>query len=89
MEKVEQVVKQVDEFLAKYPSVTQFGRWNSTLEKRISFPFTVILRAWHSSASEFGFRGLRYWIYGKILVHEKDFCPHDGWVQNSAGRFCS
>eukprot|EP00429_Kryptoperidinium_foliaceum_P041318 CAMPEP_0176116058 /NCGR_PEP_ID=MMETSP0120_2-20121206/58286_1 /TAXON_ID=160619 /ORGANISM="Kryptoperidinium foliaceum, Strain CCMP 1326" /LENGTH=162 /DNA_ID=CAMNT_0017450305 /DNA_START=68 /DNA_END=556 /DNA_ORIENTATION=- len=33
MEKVEQVVKQVDEFLAKYPSVTQFEQFKKLEEK--------------------------------------------------------
>jgi len=48
MDKVEQIVKKADEYLAKYPSVTQFG----TFHGKGSSPFTITVKSMYQSYVE-------------------------------------
>lgn len=63
MEKVEQTVKKVDDFLAKYPSVTQFGKWrdpvfiDSICTVSVNCRLSVAAKAFVRS------RGFSYWTY--------------------------
>jgi hypothetical protein len=60
MEKVKQVVASIDEFIAKYPSVTQFGRYSSHIlslvvlanDQSVPREFSVALRTTSTQSSD-------------------------------------